>query len=158
MRKIKKRMDKSGKKRNSLKISKFDKQNKKIKHCTFISSMLTQNNSTNTIKNYSLENLFSFMTTIDKLKVRLVCKYWNDSLKTNLPILNKENFLYLQRKKYILSSSKENNIFDESHKKRFSKKTQLARYINSNNISILRKKVDLGILTKPRIIDFNKEN
>jgi hypothetical protein len=158
MRKVRKRTEKSGKKRNSLKISKFEKQYKKVKHCFFISSMLTQNNACNKLKNFSLETLFTFMSINDKLNARLVCKYWNDSIKSTLQILSKENFLYLQRKRVLLSSSNKNTIFEESDHKKFSKKSLMARYINSNNLSILRKNVDLGILTKPRNINFNKEN
>ena len=159
MRKVLKKQKINEKKRNSIKVSKFDKHNKRIKHCKLVSNMLTKSNNKNEFKNNKLETLFSFLNLKDKLYTRLVCKYWNDFIKNSLTFLQNDNFLYINKRNQILiNSTDENKIFQDSETKKFSKKSLLARYINSNNVTNMRNRVNLGNLTKLRNFDYYKEN
>jgi hypothetical protein len=149
----------------------INKKKEKIKYCPIIAQMLKKNNSK--LKNPIIFSFLEFTNLNEQLNCRLVCKQWNEAVNKKLTflgqekffnyVINKNNFKRKSIDSNCNNNSNENissllninksvvNHFDNSDQK-FSKKKVLAKLINSKNYALIKNKVTLGEMIKPRVL------
>jgi hypothetical protein len=122
-------------------------KSKKLPYCPIISHYLKQNNNT-TLKKPILYEIFNCLEYEEQLEVRLVCKQWNEIVRSIIPELQNENVFELAEKRRF----NEDNLFDNSDKK-FSKKKVLVNLIHSKNYYIIKKRASLKCMTKAKTLN-----
>jgi hypothetical protein len=129
---------------------------------------MIENKNKKKFKPFMIYCFLDYLSFNEKLKIRLTCKIFNNSILDKLPFLQKDN-LFNMNKKYLISikekydfsykkkkqqlsfleSNKEND-FNSTEKKCFSKKLTLIRLLNNNNYMLIKKNVKLGELQIPK--------
>jgi hypothetical protein len=127
----------------SRKIEKNEKSNK-LPYCPIISQFLKKANN-EILKKPILYEILSYVELDEQLEARLVCRQWDEIVKTLRPELNDDNlFDNTYKRKY-----NSNNFFDNSDEK-FSKKRVLVHLLHSKNYGVIKSRASLKGMTKAK--------